>query len=1350
MNTRAPNHQLRNLEKMLPHAMHSTRQAVARELRRIRQKKAKPGDDKKNDTRIAALKKKLQLSAAQKTWRKNHRPGLTYDANLPIVARRDDIISAIQQHQVTIISGETGSGKTTQIPKFCIEAGRGIDGLIGCTQPRRIAAITVAQRIAAEMNEPLGRSVGYKIRFADRMDQKTAFVKMMTDGILLAEAQSDRFLNRYDTLIIDEAHERSLNIDFILGILRDLLPKRKDLKLIITSATIDTEKFSKAFGNAPVIEVSGRMYPVEVRYWRAAAKEEIAEDQNMVDLAVDAVDSIADHQHRGDILVFMPTEHDIRETCETLEGRKYRHTTVLPLYGRLSAADQMKVFAAHSGRKIVVATNVAETSVTVPGIRYVVDTGTARISSYDPRTRTMSLPVMPVSRSSADQRKGRCGRVENGICIRLYSEEDYHNRELFTPPEILRANLAEVILRMISLKLGDIAAFPFVDPPPVRQIKDGFDLLTELGAIVPNPNRKKDPAPFTLTPQGRVMARIPLGPRLSRMLIEAWENGCIREVAVIVSALTIPDPREKPKEAFTKAEAAHARFTDVASDFITLFNIWNTCFGHSTEAKPFIRARDLKKFCNTHYMSFKRMREWQDVHEQIVDILEESGFEFDKAPDIQRTKNKNAAFSDHYTSIHKSILSGFLSNIALKKEKNIYQAAKDRQVMIFPGSGLFNKAGQWIVAAEIVETSRLFARRVAAISSDWLEEIGATLCKHSYSNPRWQKNRASVVADEQVTLYGLTIVSGRPVQFGPKDPAAALDIFIESALIQMDVKTVLPFMRHNQALIEKFRDIENRVRRRDLVVTESDLAEFYRSRLSGRPPVYDIPSLKKRIKENGSDDFLKMRESDVLALLPDHDQLSLYPDAVPVGAEAFACAYRFAPGEADDGVTLRMPVSAASAIPMESTDWIVPGLLEEKITELIRGLPKSYRKQLVPVGTTVKTIMDEMPKFEGSLVNSLSRFLFDRFHVDIPAAAWNEKDLPDHLKMRITLTDDRGKEIFSSREKGPLIRSVSRSLSGSLSGSRTRPSGKDGFETERKKWEKTGLTAWNFGDVPEVIQTASGSGALFPVYPALVIEGDKDTDPVSLRLFKNRDAAKEAHAQGVGRLFRLYFSKDIKFLKKQMKLPLAVEKCAGYFGGAAKLEQQMTDRVITDLFNRDIRFQKAFFEYAEHQVNQLIPAGQALVKEVIPVLTVYAEARTLFYAMETAAKNPVMAEFIAELRKFLAGLVPENFIRLYSTARMPDLVRYVRALIIRAERGRADMDKDRKKAARLKPFTDQLNDMIAGLEPDTSAEKRAAVEEFYWMIEEFKVSLFAQEIKTAFPVSEKKLNQEAGRISRMI
>ncbi|MDA3898054.1 MAG: ATP-dependent RNA helicase HrpA, partial [Desulfobacteraceae bacterium] len=1318
---------------LLPDAIHKTRQAVLREIQQIRQRKNISLDDKKLLNKINNLGKKIRASIDYKKQRMRQRPKISYDENLPIVGRRKDIIEAIQNNQVIIVSGETGSGKTTQLPKFCIEAGRGIDGLIGCTQPRRIAAMTVSQRISDELNEPLGQSVGYKIRFADRINREKAYIKLMTDGILLAEAQSDRYLNAYDTLIIDEAHERSLNIDFILGILRTLLGKRKDLKLIITSATIDTEKFSKAFDNAPVIEVSGRMFPVEVRYWKsAAAGNDDSEDQTIVDRTVDAVDSIADYHHTGDILVFMPTEHDIRETCENLEGRKYRHTIVLPLYGRLSATDQMKVFSSHTGRKIVVATNVAETSITVPGIRYVVDTGVARISSYDPRTRTMSLPILPISKSSADQRMGRCGRVENGICIRLFSEEDYNNRSLFTPPEILRANLAEVILRMIALKLGNIQSFPFVDPPPSRQIKDGSDLLVELGAIVARPRSKKGNAPFTLTNQGRLMARIPLGPRLSRMLIEGWENGCIQEVAVIVSALTIPDPKDKPREAFTKAEAAHAKFTDKTSDFISLYNIWKVCFKNSDISKPFIRARDLKKFCSTNYMSFKRMREWQDVHEQIVDILEESGFDFKNQPSVAKPENPDDVFSAHYIAIHKSILSGFLSNIAIKKEKNIYLATKQRQAMIFPGSGLFNKAGQWIVAAEMVETSRLFARRVAMISSEWLEALGGFQCKYATTNPRWQKKRGAVVADEQVSLYGLIIVSGRVVNFGPKDPDVASEIFFQSALIEGDVENTLPFMSHNWSLIEDVRDVENRIRRRDLLVSEAELLEFYRKRLPG---VYDIPSLKKRIREKGSDDFLKMQQSDVLSDSPDDEQLALFPDTVSVGKEAYECFYEFEPGQEHDGLTVKMPVSAASAIPMESTDWVVPGLLEEKITELIKGLPKSYRKQLVPVAETVQTVMSEMPRSNGSLINSLSRFLYDRLNVDIPANIWNEKDIPDHLKMRITLTDASGKEICTSRDKGILLQSTPRA------------SGVEGFEPERRKWEKTGLNTWDFEDLPEVITITAKNGHAFPVYPAL----EKEDKSVNLRLFRNREAAEKAHKEGVGQLYHRYFAKDIKFLKKTLTLPSSVEEMARYFGGKKQIEQQMLDRVIQDLFCRNIRTRQAFFDYAQQQINGLVPAGQALLQSIVPVMTVYKEARFLFYSIEkSAVKNPVVKGFIGELRQSLASLMPDNFIELYNMDQMPDLVRYIKAVIIRAQRGRADIDKDQKKASTIQPFTDSLNDMIRSLESTTSLEKREAIEAFFWMIEELKVSQFAQELKTPYPVSIKKLKHQVSQILRMI
>jgi ATP-dependent helicase HrpA len=943
-----------------------------------------------------------------------------------------------------------------------------------------------------------------------------------------------------------------------------------------------------------------------------------------------------------------------------------------------------------------------------------------------------------VSKSSADQRKGRCGRVADGICIRLFSEEDYENRPLFTLPEILRADLSEVVLRMMALKLGDISSFPFIDPPPSRQIKDGFDTLLELGAIVSPAKRKKDAPMFSLTPRGKLMAAIPLSPRLSRILIEARSRGCLHSAAVIVSALTVNDPKEKPRDAFTKAEAAHARFNDPASDFMTMFNIWTGCFGSPEAGKASVRASDLKKFCKAHFMSFKRMREWQDVHEQILNILEESRMdarmetESVARPHKEIPANADEIFSDGYAAIHQSVLSGFLSNIAIKKEKNIYQAAKGRQVMIFPGSGQFNKAGQWIVAAEMIETSRLFARRVATISHRWLEPLGGSLCKYTYSNPRWQRSREAVVADQQVSLFGLVIVIGRTVLFGPVDPEKATEIFIQSALMENDVRNPLPFMNHNQELIENVRDMEDRVRRRDFLVTEDDLILFYKKRLNG---VFDMPSLKKRIQKNSSDDFLRMKLSDVLAVSPDDARLSLFPDRVAMGRDAFDCDYHFEPGQDRDGVTVRVPVTAADGIPLESADWVIPGLLSEKITELIKGLPKSYRKQLVPVGATVLVIMEEMPKYKGSLTGTLSRFIHDRFGVDIPANVWNEDALPDYLRLRISLTDSQGREIVSSRDKSVLRQSVA-----------IAPDDTEGLAAERGKWERLGLTAWDFPDLPERVLLTGKSGGEVPVYPAL--EFSEGT--VNLRLFTSRTKAEAAHPQGVGQLYRLYFSKDFKYLEKTMVLPPTLEAAAWPFGGGKALGRQIIRRVAMDLFFKDIRTQKDFLSHARQMVNRILPAGQALLADVIPILQAFRDAQSVISHMETTyQRDPVMGAFAVDLRQSVLRLMPENFIERVDSSVMRHLPRYLKAIGIRAERGRLDMEKDRKRAAMVKPFANQYEEMIAGFGPETSKDKRVAVAAFFWAIEEYKVSLFAQELKTAYPVSVKKLNAQIDEICRM-
>ncbi|RPI77401.1 MAG: ATP-dependent RNA helicase HrpA, partial [Desulfobacteraceae bacterium] len=806
--------------------------------RKIRSKKGGPDAQR----HLVDLEKKALAAQKIRQNRSQDRPRLIFPEQLPITAKQSEIIQAIRENQVVIISGETGCGKSTQIPKMCLAADRGLDGKIGCTQPRRIAAITISQRIAEELGQELGQSVGYKIRFRDKTNPQ-AYIKIMTDGMLLAETQADPKLYEYDTLIIDEAHERSLNVDFLLGIIKTLLKSRPELKLIITSATLDTEKFSEAFAKAPVIKVGGRLFPVEVEYWPLDPEKEEAGELTYIDLAVKAVERLQNRPDRGDILIFMPTEQDILETCERLEGRQYPGTFILPLYARLPASQQGRVYQV-KGRKIVVATNVAETSLTIPGIKYVIDTGLARISQYLPRTRTTSLPISPISQSSANQRKGRCGRVQNGVCIRLYAEEDYLARPLFTMPEILRSNLAEVILRMIFLGLGAVAKFPFIDPPSPKSVKDGYDLLLELGAIAWTGQE------HILTDQGRAMARMPLDPRISRMMLAAQKEGCVPETAVIAAALSIQDPRERPLEKAAQADQVHAPFRDPQSDFITLLNVWNHY--HHTWLRLKTQNK-MRRFCKDYFLSFNRMREWIYIHEQIMHILKEQHLDAGQ----RKTREITPAL---YAGVHRSILSGFLNNIALKKEKNLFQATKGREVTIFPGSGLFNKNADWIVAAEMVQTSRLFARTVAKIESVWLEELGAGLCKSSYTAPHWEKKRGEVRALEQVTLFGLVIVAGRSVSYGRIDPVESQRIFVQAALVEGQVNETLPFLKYNQELLAQVEKMEEKVRRRHLRADDATLAEFYRQRLAG---ILDLRSLKKLIKDRGVDEFLRMQEQDL-------------------------------------------------------------------------------------------------------------------------------------------------------------------------------------------------------------------------------------------------------------------------------------------------------------------------------------------------------------------------------------------------------------------------------------------------------------------------------------------------------
>jgi ATP-dependent helicase HrpA len=1072
----------------------------------------------------------------RKDARRANLPRITYPEALPITSKKDDIVEAIRRHRVVVITGETGSGKTTQIPKMCLEAGRGISAIIGCTQPRRVAAITVAHRIAEELGEEVGRSVGYQIRFDDRTG-KNNYIKIMTDGILLNEAQNDPFLRHYDTIIVDEAHERSLNIDFVLGILRTLLRKRKDLKVIITSATIDTEKFSRAF-HAPIIEVSGRMYPVEVRYIPVDSTLEKTGEITHVDSALTALKKIMESRYNGDTLIFMPTEQDIRDTCELIEAKLDYEATILPLFARLPWTEQRRIFLPSSSRKIVVATNVAETSITIPGIRYVIDTGLARISQYNPRSRTTSLPVRAISKSSADQRKGRCGRVQNGICIRLFDKADYEDRPLFTEPEILRSNLAEVILRMLSLNLGAISLFPFIDPPHPKNIRDGIEILKELGAIeAGTQDTDADNArQYELTARGKMMARLPIDPRISRMIIEAVKEGCVEEILVIAAALSIQDPRERPAESEKEADKIHASFADPSSDFLTLLRIWNQYHGQMHTPKSKNRV---KKFCREHYLSYRRMREWIDVYAQLKEILDEQGWKISKRMD--------ADGKDLYEGIHKSILSGYLSNIATKKEKNIYMAAKGKEVMIFPGSGLFNKGGSWIVAAEMIETSRLFARMAANIKIDWLERLGGDLCRATCSEPHWSRDRGEVVAYEQVTLFGLLIVPRRPVSYGRINPDEASEIFIRNALMEGNLKKPFPFLIHNQEVIERISCMEDKIRRRNLLTDEESIARFYRERLPG---IYDVRTLQKLIRERGSDSFLHMKEEDVLQRKAEDEELSLYPDEVILDRHRFPCAYRFAPGTAEDGVTLKVPIHMVSALTATSADWVIPGLLRDKVSALLKNLPKEYRKQLPPPAHTCDAILSEMNEREGSLFSSLSKIINAKFGIDIPVSLWAPNALAEHLQIRVAVIDAQGKEVAASRDICELRKGIIAGVESTA------------FNKARLSWEKTGLTAWDFGELPEEI--ALESRDLFEGYAYPGLEAGEGC--VNIRVFKSRQDADASHKRGVMALYAMHFKAELKYLRKAITFPGDAKIWADTFGGVKLVENMILGQVAHDLF----------------------------------------------------------------------------------------------------------------------------------------------------------------------------------------
>lgn len=1307
------------LEKRLAEAFPRERVRLGNELERLRKACRKFPLEEPLVLRLRKLGDVLDRSVREREKRKNGTPRIAYPENLPITEKRMQIIEAVRRHPVIVVTGETGSGKTTQLPKMCLEAGRGVDGFIGCTQPRRIAAVTVAMRVAEELGEAPGRSVGYKIRFENK-SRRENFIKFMTDGILLMETQEDPLLERYDTIIVDEAHERSVNIDFVLAILRRILPVRKDLKVIISSATIDTEKFSRAFSDAPIIEVSGRTWPVEVIHRPLDPEGKEEGEGTHVEAAVDAVREITGRRDGGgDLLVFMPTEEDIRETCALLGGPEIRGAAVLPLYARLPAAEQRRVFASFPGRKIIVATNIAETSITIPGIRYVVDAGLARISQYNPRTGTKSLPVRPVSKSSADQRKGRCGRVREGVCIRLYSKEDYEARPPFTTPEILRSDLAEVILRMLSLNIDPLPGLPFIDPPNPRLVHDGIDLLLELGAVEKADAAGGGPS-IRLTGRGRIMARLPIDPRVSRILLEARNEKCLKEVLVIAAALAVQDPRERPPDREEEADRAHRAFLNPSSDFIALLNIWNA---YESEGGDLKSAGRLRKFCKSRFLSWTRMREWRDLHRELSEILREEGF---------TDKEDGLEGEALYRAVHRSLLAGFLSRVAQKKEKNLYRKAKGGEVMLFPGSGLFNKGGSWIMAAEIVETTRPYARTAAAVQADWIEDIGDHLCRSTYSEPFWDEGREEVMATEKVSFLGLVLVPGRTVSFGRIRPGEAGELFIRGALIEGRMRRKWPFLEHNRKIVEEIREIESRIRRRDFLLEEDLLLPFYRKRLPG---IHDTRTLGRKIRAEGGDEFLKLSREEAIRAYEGAD-LSQFPGELSMDGNRLPLTYRFLPGDAADGVTVTLPSSLSSTVPLDRGDWLVPGYRREKISLLLKGLPKVYRKRLFPIADKVETVHRELKMEEGeNFLTTLGRFIHRRFGVDIPGTAWPVDDLPDHLKMRFSIIDEKGQEILAGRNPEEL--KIDFALQGDSAALRK----------ARKIWEREGITLWDMGNLPESVEIGTERGHRDVVYPGLRVE----EGTLCLRLFRDGREACESHRQGVSFLYRLLFSRELRALRKNLAVEGNLKQWSLGFGGPRKLEERLLGKVTKDLFQRDIRTETAFGEYAREVRPCILPAGKEVFFRAVGILGAWAETLERLREMEASnrSRKPIL-DFLAGLRGDLSRLVPEDFVERFDEERSARLPRYLKALVVRAERGVHHLEKDMSKAREVEGILNNWQELALELTPGVSAEKRKALEEFSVLLEEFRVSVFAPELKTATPVSKKRLEERLQEIRRMI
>jgi ATP-dependent helicase HrpA len=1277
----------------------------------------------------------------------------TYSETLPIHARREEIIRAIQNNQIVVIAGETGSGKTTQIPKFLIDAGYGQNGLIGCTQPRRVAALSVAQRIAEELGVTYGHQVGAKIRFTDQTRQDTA-IKVMTDGILLNEIQDDPLLRAYDAIIIDEAHERSLNIDFILGCLRQLAERRSELKIVITSATIDTASFSKAFDGAPIIEVSGRTYPVETLY---RPFDENDGDFTFIEAALETVGEILQDNRQGDILVFLPSERDIHEMRRKLEDSPARSCDILPLYGRMANADQQRIFHPQGRRRIILSTNIAETSLTVPGIRYVVDSGLARISHYSATSRTQRLPIEPIAQSSANQRKGRCGRVSNGVCYRLYSEQDFLGRPAFTAPEIHRSNLASVILRMLAFRLGDIRSFPFIDPPSDTAIRGGYRLLEELDAVYRDSRSENEDA-FRLTKLGRRLAQLPVDPTVARMLLQAQQENVLAEVLVIAAGLSIQDPRERPAQLANEADEMQKRFVHKESDFLTLLNIWNA---YHDEMERLSQAK-LRKFCKQHFVSYQRMREWRDVHQQLGRILKErlkakaaQGPTAAQAPTTQTHLTEAG-----YAAIHRAILSGLLSNIAVKEEEHNYRGPRNRKALLFPGSGLFDhetakkqrkasyakktkpkpaktSAPEWIVCGEWMETSRLFARTAAKVEVQWIEAMAGDLLRLKYSEPFWSSKSAAALCKQRKVLFGLEI--GRSnVSLSRIDPEQSTDIFVRNGLIEIGIRERPEFLQHNAAVSER---AESELARRRLgsgFAVEDRLFDFYRQRLRAVGSYAELRSFAKR-EHGGRLDFLHASIDDLLPETEQDDSTAVFPQSLTIGGSELPLRYRHDPGGEADGVTLHVPLTQLGAIQQGTLDWAVPGHLEEKIESLLRGLPKPIRIQLHPLKERAAELRRQLQPCARSLREQLADTLRQQYNIQTYKDDWAKTEIPDYLQPRIQIENSKGEQLANGRDLDALRASLERSAKAVARGNHL--DAVPAWQAATAQYEREHLSSWNFGDLPQEIDLSGDSGLPLKAYPALVKQGEN----VHLRLLPDAAAALDATRQGWPALATIVMGRDIAWLRNDLKDLKQL--------GARLLPLGTFDAIKASAWGHLQRHLFRCGEYLplkEARFNKTLARADQERRGIIPKLCdqlrAHLDARQDI-SLLLEQKKTSKAIVYPGMRAQLECIAPADLLEQYNFDELPHLTRFLKAMRLRAERAKESIQRDIEKSKRVAPYEARSAALI---QLAKTPAQQSEVKAYRMLLEEFKVSVYAQELGTAQKVSEKRLDKLADTLEHKL